>query len=745
MENLLTFEEHFVHSIISARALNRRITVAALFILSMIIILVGCPTQTSVIISVTPGDLSLLVGQTGQLAASISPESAAADTILWATSADSVATVDTSGLVTAVGVGTSSIAATAAGSGSSAVALVTVGVVAIEMASASLSLHVGQSSQLSASIISDVTTTDTIIWSTSDGSLATVDSAGHVTAIGVGNVTITATGSVSGSSATALITVGGVNIEVVPTSLSLLDGDTGQLTVSVDPVEAAGQPVTWSSNDATVATVDTAGLVTATGVGGAIISATSVSGSISNASVSVHQAASSVSQYGITWTFDHIYEVGQFVNGDWWVLGPVTIIDIDPGSVLLATRDYNGRPNQDPAFDETVTDSTINGSMINPVSTDDQAYDSAMFGQYSSTFDAANNAARPGGNDLTDTNPLVASVGSSIVSTISVADGGPRPQLTDAAVLTVVDSVPSGGTFRPTYAGTVKTIYQFDDVRVDLLPNLGSSSITDKPDFTVLAADIERPWIDHHVNYLGRYMHPSNNMPDYGRDMAMLLGNASLSVLLDLPNSDLRPLLINLIQIGIDFYGLAINNGYWPDNGGHGHGRKWPILFAGIMLDDSNMIAVANASDYFVFQEDRQTFYVAQSDVDQVRYTADGRLRDPYETADIGLPEWGEKHASSAQRDGENNSAYYREIVSASIGGHVLAAIIMDRETDLDILGFWNWQPLFDYSDRWFGLGPWVDSSDNPTAPNYERAYFPFVESMWDTYRGITPTVWSDD
>ena len=39
----------------------------------------------------------------------------------------------------------------------------------------------------------------------------------------------------------------------------------------------------------------------------------------------------SITQYGITWTFDREYECGQFVNGDYWVVGPVTVTGISPG------------------------------------------------------------------------------------------------------------------------------------------------------------------------------------------------------------------------------------------------------------------------------------------------------------------------------------------------------------------------------------------------------------------------------
>ena len=54
-----------------------------------------------------------------------------------------------------------------------------------------------------------------------------------------------------------------------------------------------------------------------------------------------------LSQFGITWTFDRDYITGQFANGDFWIVGPVTIIGIDPPSVVVDGR-------------------VINGSMVNP-------------------------------------------------------------------------------------------------------------------------------------------------------------------------------------------------------------------------------------------------------------------------------------------------------------------------------------------------------------------------------------------
>ena len=64
-------------------------------------------------------------------------------------------------------------------------------------------------------------------------------------------------------------------------------------------------------------------------------------------------SATSITQYGITWTFDTNYTTGQFINGDYWVIDSgngVKIINISPGHSTHPT-----------------TGKAINGSMINPV------------------------------------------------------------------------------------------------------------------------------------------------------------------------------------------------------------------------------------------------------------------------------------------------------------------------------------------------------------------------------------------
>src|SRR5208283_2260374 len=86
--------------------------------------------------------------------------------------------------------------------------------------------------------------------------------------------------------------------------------------------------------------------------------------------------ASSVSQYGITWTFEQPAPAGRFVNGDWYVVGPVTVKMIDPkplyGSEIprfqLDSLD-KGRPE---------VQRVRNGFMLNPPAKMQVAYDSGV-------------------------------------------------------------------------------------------------------------------------------------------------------------------------------------------------------------------------------------------------------------------------------------------------------------------------------------------------------------------------------
>ena len=133
-------------------------------------------------------------------------------------------------------------------------------------------------------------------WETSDASVATVDAAGLVRALGRGSTTITArSGAVSGTARVTVLAAAG-SVFVTPPEATLAVGDT--VRISAEVWDAEGVPiqdavVEWSTDDASVATVDAAGLVRALGRGSTTITARS--GAVSGtARVTVVTTAGSV-------------------------------------------------------------------------------------------------------------------------------------------------------------------------------------------------------------------------------------------------------------------------------------------------------------------------------------------------------------------------------------------------------------------------------------------------------------------
>jgi hypothetical protein len=431
--------------------------------------------------------------------------------------------------------------------------------------------------------------------------------------------------------------------------------------------------------------------------------------------------ATSISQFGITWTFDGDYESGQFANGDYWVAGRpnLVITGIDPASTNALGR-------------------ITNGSMINPdPTTSAHGYDEQLNG-----FDPALNAARPGGSDLSAANPLTIAAGSSLISTVSIPQAGERPQLQTAAILTVLSEAPADGSFRPPYCGDTKTIeFNKSDLNYALLRSL--DPVADTPQLSTVESYFEKPWTDHIAGWYGRYFHPADNMPDYGREISNNVGIGALMLHLDFSNQEKETLLIRYVQLGIDNFGIVENGATntWSNDGGHASGRKWPIVFAGLMLDDNDMKTMNNGTgEYVHFGEDDQTFYVTQSTIDITNgptWDPDTRADTvPYTTAQIGMPEWGIRHYTAPSRDNMAWGATYRTCCTATAWpGFVLAAHLMGA------VELWDHDALFDYMDRYMAIAGGDPDPFGYTVPGESagyRSWSSFAENMWDTYRDST-------
>ena len=130
-----------------------------------------------------------------------------------------------------------------------------------------------------------------VAWASFDEAVATVDASGLVTATGNGTATITATSGSASGTASVSVEQSAAAVAVSPAVDTLAVGDT--LRLSAEAFDAnghalAGAAFVWSSGDASVATVDSAGLVRAEGPGETEITATSGSAS-GRAAVRVEQ------------------------------------------------------------------------------------------------------------------------------------------------------------------------------------------------------------------------------------------------------------------------------------------------------------------------------------------------------------------------------------------------------------------------------------------------------------------------
>jgi len=237
-------------------------------------------------VSVTPATASLPVGATLQLAAVPEDSAGGALTgrpVTWASSDIDVASVSTSGRVTAGAAGSATVTATSEGKAGSATVTVTlVPVAAVVVSPATAALPVGGTVQLTVSLsdANDNTLTGRpVAWSTSAPTVATVSRSGLVTGKAAGSATITATSEgKTGSAAVTVTLVPVASVVVSPATLTLPVGSAAQLIVTLKDASGrtlTGRPVAWTSSAPTVATVSPSGLVTANVVGAATLTATS--------------------------------------------------------------------------------------------------------------------------------------------------------------------------------------------------------------------------------------------------------------------------------------------------------------------------------------------------------------------------------------------------------------------------------------------------------------------------------------
>lgn len=457
-----------------------------------------------------------------------------------------------------------------------------------------------------------------------------------------------------------------------------------------------------------------------------------------------------VSQYGITWKFDGPHEAGQFITGDWWVVGPVRVTAVTPVAgpagpkepeVAAASR-YGATAFQ-------ANREMRNGSMLDPMPGGDQGYDSRPL-----NYNA----------DLSAHFPLDLAPGHSLISSVSSnemkvgKDGKPALStpyilgelkiplcsskatlaLESAAILSCLDKAPPADAFRPPYSGTDKPIYREKDLHWDLLPKLAPVAST--PAWETMERIFQRPWLDHANTWFGQYWLPGENQPNYGREFARMTSMGGLMLLLDVPKEQKRKLLVEYVQLGIDLAVLAQNGRQWFSDGGHWQGRKWPILFASLMLGDERLrtfppvpkgkpiygriqLDPAAPPTSTLFQEDLDTYYGKGGDGQTVLWQIVFHTgpRAPYQ----------EKARATFDKGEEFLDAYQMNNAASDIGPALAAQYLKAK-------GIWNHDAFFDFADQWM-------RPDNPVPfpawlpKGCHRGVDLFAEEMWVAYRAGVP------
>ena len=217
----------------------------------------------------------------------------------------------------------------------------------VTLSSEKLSLDVGKSQKLTATLLPKGTTSE-ITYSTSDKAVATVAADGTVKAVKAGVATITAT-TANGKTATCQVTV-----KPIAEKITIGSGEKRTLTVS----DASVKIIAYTSSNASIAAVEATGAITAKKAGSATITATANSVEIAKWDITVTEAPSKVTisaeaaDMGVGETLKLTARVDAAVN---------SVISWSSSKTSVATVDGNGVVTAIKAGSAVITAETYNG------------------------------------------------------------------------------------------------------------------------------------------------------------------------------------------------------------------------------------------------------------------------------------------------------------------------------------------------------------------------------------------------
>lgn len=242
-------------------------------------------------VSLNVSEIQLKNGEAQTLSATVLPANATNKSVTWSSSDTAVATVDTAGKVTGKSRGTAVVKCKTADGGFEASCAVTViqQVTGVSFAKQTINLGRGGKFQLVPIIAPANANNQNVTWDSNHEEFVTVSDDGLITGVGTGDSygisVITVTTEDGKKTADCVVTVGKAvtSISLSKTQVTLTEGMSEALSVSeILPADAINKDIQWKTSDASVATVNANGNVTAVKPGTATITAQASDGTLTN-------------------------------------------------------------------------------------------------------------------------------------------------------------------------------------------------------------------------------------------------------------------------------------------------------------------------------------------------------------------------------------------------------------------------------------------------------------------------------
>ena len=267
-------------------------------------------------------EVDMVNGETTTLVATVTPADTT-DRITWESDKPEVVTVE-DGVITAVYKGGATVTVRAGEQSATCAVTVVIPVSSITLDETELTMAKGKTVTLTATVLPEDTSDETVKWSSSNDKVATVED-GVITAVGAGKTTITAAAGDKSATCDVTVIVPATGITLDQETLIMNAEETATLTATVTPDDVTDKTV-WTSSNTAVATVEN-GKVTAVSAGKATITA----------KAGEHSATCAVTVKGIIKiTFDANDGSGSKA---------VQVITVDEGSAPLTKGSFAGVDN----------------------------------------------------------------------------------------------------------------------------------------------------------------------------------------------------------------------------------------------------------------------------------------------------------------------------------------------------------------------------------------------------------------